>query len=175
MRSGFTDLLTGWYNRRYLQVRLKEELARARRHATTLTCLMLDIDHFKQVNDTWGHVAGDRVLREIAQRIESQIRASDVAARYGGEEFVILLPRTESQPGGSLAERVRCAVAESPFDIGDGRGVPVTASIGVASATPERSDVELKTLGESLIARADVALYRAKSAGRNRVEIAADE
>ena len=83
LRSGFTDVLTGWHNRRYLQVRLKEELARACRDSSNLVCLMLDIDHFKQVNDTWGHAAGDAVLQELAQRVEAQVRASDVAARYG--------------------------------------------------------------------------------------------
>src|SRR5690606_12847583 len=105
LRSGFTDVLTGWHNRRYLQVRLAEELARARRDESTLVCLMLDLDHFKQINDTWGHGAGDEVLREVAQRVESQVRDSDVAARYGGEEFVILLPHTDVAAGRLLAER----------------------------------------------------------------------
>lgn len=174
-RSGFTDFLTGWYNRRYLQVRLRDELARAKRQSAPLTCLMLDIDHFKRVNDQYGHAAGDRALREIAHRIESQVRASDVAARYGGEEFVILLPDTAAAPGSFLAERIRAAIEGTPFDIGAGHTVSITASVGIASATPERSDADLKTLGESLIARADVALYRAKSAGRNRVAVYADE
>ena len=174
-RSGFTDVLTGWYNRRYLQVRLGEELARARRHESGLTCLMLDIDFFKAVNDTWGHAAGDRVLREITQRIESEIRATDVAARYGGEEFVILLPDTSGASGVLLAERVRKAVSATPFDIGDGRRAEVTASIGVATAAPKREQSDLKTAGEALIARADVALYRAKSSGRNQVALNEDE
>lgn len=174
-RSGFTDVLTGWYNRRYLQVRLAEELARARRHESGLTCLMLDIDFFKSVNDTWGHAAGDRVLREITQRIESEIRATDVAARYGGEEFVILLPDTNGTSGVSLAERVRESVAAAPFDIGNGRSVEITASIGVATVSPKREQSELKTVGDALIARADVALYRAKSSGRNRVALNDDE
>ncbi len=170
-RSGFTDFLTGWYNRRYLQVRLKDELARAKRQAAPLTCLMLDIDHFKRINDRYGHAAGDLVLREMAQRIESQVRASDVAARYGGEEFVILLPDTEADAGAQLAERIRAAVAATPFDLGGGRHAVVTASIGIAGASPKRTDTDLKTLGEALLARADVALYRAKSAGRDRVAI----
>jgi diguanylate cyclase (GGDEF)-like protein len=170
-RSGFTDVLTGWNNRRYFQVRLGEELARARRNATTLNCLMLDIDHFKRVNDTLGHAAGDEVLKEIAQRIESQVRASDVAARYGGEEFVILLPNTNSASGELLAERVRSEIASSPIDVGKQGHAEVTVSIGIACTAPERADVDLKTTGESLIARADVALYRAKSAGRNQVAV----
>lgn len=175
MRSGFTDVLTGWYNRRYLQVRIKEELARARRYAAPLTCLMLDIDHFKRVNDGYGHAAGDRVLREIAQRIDSQVRATDVAARYGGEEFVILLPDTSADSGALLAERIRKEVAATTFDIGSGKAIPVTVSIGVASAAPQRADADLKTAGEALIARADVALYRAKSAGRDRTAVNTDE
>lgn len=169
LRSGFTDVLTGWHNRRYLQVRLGEELARARRDGETLTCLMLDLDHFKRINDTFGHAAGDEVLRELAQRIESEVRASDVAARYGGEEFVILLPRTGMQAGGLLAERIRRAVRESPVPIGEGREVNMTASIGIASIAPRPQDSELKTAGDSLLARADVALYQAKSAGRDRI------
>jgi diguanylate cyclase (GGDEF)-like protein len=113
-RSGFTDVLTGWHNRRYLQTRMKEELARACRDGSGLVCLMLDIDHFKSVNDNWGHAAGDSVLRELAQRIDTEVRASDVAARFGGEEFVILLPNTSSAAGQHLAERIRKAVAGAP-------------------------------------------------------------
>jgi diguanylate cyclase (GGDEF)-like protein len=171
LRSGFTDVLTGWHNRRYLQVRLHEELARARRDREHLVCLMLDIDHFKRINDTYGHAAGDSVLQEIANRIDSQNRASDVAARYGGEEFVVLLPDTEIASGVKLAERIRAAVAESPYDLPDGKQQKITASIGIAGITPNEDAEDLKTIGESLIARADVALYRAKSDGRNRVAV----
>jgi len=174
MRSGFTDVLTGWYNRRYLQIRLGEELARARRHGTTLTCLMLDIDHFKRVNDNYGHAAGDAVLREIAQRIDAEVRSSDVAARFGGEEFVILLPGTGTASAEKLAERIRQAVDREPFEIGRGRRIDVTASIGIAGIAPRRGDADLKTLGDSLIARADVALYRAKAAGRNALAVNPD-
>ena len=169
LRSGFTDVLTGWNNRRYLQVRLVEELAQARRDASTLVCLMLDIDHFKSVNDTYGHAAGDAVLRELAQRIESQVRVSDIAARYGGEEFVVLLPGAELESGKLLAERIREAVSATPIDIGNGKSVTITASIGIASIAPDRDVDDLKTTGDSLLARADVALYSAKSAGRDRV------
>ncbi len=169
LRSGFTDVLTGWSNRRYLQVRLVEELARARRDASSLVCLMLDIDHFKNVNDTYGHAAGDAVLRELAQRIESQVRVSDVAARYGGEEFVVLLPGTEIESGTLLAERIRKAVSANPIEIGGGNSITITVSIGIASIAPIRDVDDLKTTGESLLARADVALYSAKSSGRDRV------
>ena len=169
LRSGFTDVLTGWNNRRYLQVRLVEELARARREASSLVCLMLDIDHFKNVNDTFGHAAGDAVLRELAQRIESQVRVSDIAARYGGEEFVVLLPGTDIDSGTLLAERIRKAVSANPIEIGGGNSITITVSIGSASIAPIRDADDLKTTGESLLARADVALYSAKSSGRDRV------
>jgi len=175
LRSGFTDVLTGWNNRRYLHVRLNEELARARRDATTLTCLMLDIDHFKQVNDTFGHAAGDEVIKEIAQRIELQVRASDVAARYGGEEFVILLPNTDTSSGQLLAERVRAEIGSTPIDVGQEKSTGVTVSIGIACTSPHRDDVDLKITGESLLARADVSLYRAKSAGRDQVSVSTEE
>ena len=171
LRSGFTDVLTGWHNRRYLQVRLNEELARARRNGEQVVCLMLDIDHFKRVNDTWGHAAGDTVLRELANRIDAQVRASDVAARYGGEEFVVLLPSTDKASGVRLAERIRQAVSAVAYKLPCGDSVKITASIGIASTTVEGNTRDLKTLGDSLIARADVALYRAKAAGRDRVAV----
>ena len=171
MRSGFTDVLTGWNNRRYLTVRMQEELGRARRDRTKLTCLMLDIDHFKRVNDSWGHAAGDAVLQELVQRIEAKVRASDVAARYGGEEFVVLLPATDVKSGRLLAERIRSAISASPVELPCGDSVTVTASIGIAEVLPETGTTDLKTVGDSLIARADVALYRAKSEGRDRVVV----
>ncbi len=171
LRSGFTDVLTGWHNRRYLQVRIKEEVARARRDQTPLACLMLDIDHFKRVNDTWGHAAGDAVLQELASRIDVQVRASDVAARYGGEEFIILLPDTDQDSAILTAERIREAVKASQYQLPNDESITVTASIGMASACPERTGNDLKTLSDSLIARADVALYKAKAAGRDQVAV----
>jgi len=171
LRSGFTDVLTGWHNRRYLQVRVKEELARARRDQTHLECLMLDIDHFKRVNDTWGHAAGDAVLQELAQRIDAEVRASDVAARYGGEEFVVLLPDTDNASGVLLAERIRQAIGATPFDLPNGETVTITVSIGISGIRLEPKADDLKTFGDSLIARADVALYRAKSGGRDQVAV----
>ncbi len=171
LRSGFTDVLTGWHNRRYLQVRLTEELARARRDRSHVVCLILDVDHFKRVNDTWGHAAGDEVLRELANRIDVQVRASDVAARYGGEEFVVLLPDTDNASGVRLAERIRQAIAASPYELPCGETASITVSIGIAGVTPDPEADDLKTLGDSLIARADVALYRAKTAGRDQVAV----
>lgn len=174
LRSGFTDVLTGWHNRRYLQVRINEELARAQRDGAQVVCLMLDVDNFKRVNDTWGHAAGDAVLREIAQRIESQVRASDVAARYGGEEFVVIMPDTEITDGVRLAERIRHAVSASPISLPGGDETTITASIGISGIRPGRIARDLKSLGDSLIARADVALYSAKADGRDRVVVEAD-
>jgi len=171
LRSGFTDVLTGWHNRRYLQVRLAEELARARRERSRVVCLMLDVDHFKRVNDSCGHIAGDAVLRELASRIESQVRASDVAARYGGEEFVVLLPDTDSAAAERLAERIRRAIAKSVFELPGGESVTVTVSIGIAAVCPQADAADLKTVGDALLARADVALYRAKAAGRDCIAI----
>ena len=175
LRSGFTDVLTGWHNRRFLQLRLHEELARAQRDGSTLSCLMLDIDHFKNINDNWGHAAGDQALCEVAQRIEAEIRVSDIAARYGGEEFMVLLPNTDADSGRVLADRVRRAVRASAVEIGNERLVQITASIGIASVAPESQESELKILGEALLARADVALYKAKRAGRDRSAFQGDD
>lgn len=169
VRSGITDVLTGWNNRRYLQSRLLEELARARRNDATLACLLIDVDHFKAVNDTHGHLAGDMVLREIADRVEGEIRASDVAARYGGEEFALLLPDTRAADATVLAERIRRVVAGKPIVLETGEPLPVAVSIGIASVQPARTAADLKSLGEKLIAEADVQLYRAKTDGRNAV------
>ena len=171
LRSGFTDVLTGWHNRRYLQVRLQEEIARARRDQTHVSCLILDVDHFKSVNDTFGHGAGDFVLQEIASRIDAQIRMSDVAARYGGEEFVVLLPDTPIGDAVKLAERIRDSVSSAPYRMPGGEQRRITASIGIAGIVPDVNDDDTKTLGESLIAHADVALYQAKSDGRDRVAV----
>ncbi len=111
LRAGITDFLTGWHNRRYLQQRLKEELARAQRRAGTIACLMIDIDRFKSINDGYGHLAGDNALREIAHRVESQIRSMDTAARFGGDELAILLPDASAAEAAKLAERIREVIA----------------------------------------------------------------
>jgi diguanylate cyclase (GGDEF)-like protein len=169
VRSGFTDVLTGWRNRRYLQTRLREELARCNREGTSLTCLMIDVDHFKRVNDRYGHLVGDEVLRQLAQCVEGEVRNSDVSARYGGEEFVILLPATGIAAGRLLAERIRSAVCAERFELSDvTEPLPITVSIGVAEYHPSPKD-DLKLAGERLIAKADLALYEAKANGRNTV------
>ena len=171
VRSGFTDVLTGWYNRRYLQDRLLGELARAQRNQQPLACLLLDIDHFKHVNDSHGHLVGDAVLRDITRRIETQIRASDIAARFGGEEFTVLLPNTTTVEALDLAERVRGFVGRTPIEVEGDLSILITLSVGVASVVPQRNESELVPLGEALLESADKALYQAKLDGRNCVRI----
>jgi diguanylate cyclase (GGDEF)-like protein len=174
VRSGFTDVLTGWHNRRYLQTRLREELARCQRELKPLTCLMIDVDHFKRINDRHGHLAGDEVLRQLAQCVDAEVRGSDVSARYGGEEFVVLLPATGLEAGRVLAERIRAAVSTESFELDElAEPLPITVSIGVAEYRPGPSQDDLKLAAERLIARADLALYEAKAGGRNTVVQAA--
>ncbi|MET0987177.1 MAG: DUF484 family protein [Steroidobacteraceae bacterium] len=171
VRSGLTDFLTGWHNRRYLHERLKEEVARAQRQQGTLTCLIIDLDHFKAINDGYGHLVGDRALREASVRINREVRGSDAAARFGGDEFVLLVPDMSAEHATALAERIRRRVADEPLQVAPGQQHLMSVSIGVASVKPTR-DSDLQTLSEQLLARADQALYRAKEAGRNRVEVA---
>ena len=136
---------------------------------------MIDVDHFKKINDQYGHLAGDELLRQLARRIETEVRNSDVSARYGGEEFVILLPRTGIGAGRLLAERMRRAVAAKSFELpGVGEPAAVTVSIGVAEHRPSAGTDDLKMAGERLIALADAALYEAKASGRNTVVHAID-
>ncbi|HWK74240.1 MAG TPA: DUF484 family protein [Povalibacter sp.] len=172
VRSGLTDFLTGWHNRRYLNARLKEELARAQRQGTGLTCLLIDLDRFKQINDQHGHLAGDMALREAAQRVDAHIRDSDAAARFGGDEFVVLAPEISPAQAAALAERIRIAVCGTPLEVSPGVSLNLTVSIGVAGIMPERHEPDLKAAAERLLANADAALYRAKEQGRNRVELA---
>ena len=169
VRSGITDVLTGLHNRRYLQDRLRGELAAAQRGRAPLGCLILDADHFKRINDEHGHLAGDRVLREIACRVSSQIRANDVGARFGGEEFAVLLPGTNLEVAARLGERIRQAVSATPIELSGDQNVDVTISVGVSSVIPPRECADLADIGERLLEEADAALYRAKSDGRNCV------
>lgn len=154
-----TDDLTGLANRRRLMQRLDEEMSRARRHGSALTLLLLDLDHFKHVNDTWGHLKGDQVLREIATLCRETLRHEDVVARFGGEEMAILLPLTPLEDGLRLAERLRQIIADHDYGIQQGS---VTASLGVA----EYIDGDTT---DTLIERTDRGLYAAKHDGRNRV------
>jgi len=171
LRSGLTDFLTGFHNRRYLHARLREELARAQRARHALVCLMIDVDHFKRINDQYGHLAGDAVLREVAQRIDAEMRLSDTGARFGGDEFAMVLSHASMSDGEKVAARVLRAVREQPIAVAKGAQETVTLSIGVAAAKPAAGQRDYKVLAERLIAEADAALYRAKSAGRNRVAI----
>ncbi len=168
--SGLTDPLTELHNRRYLDRRLNEELSRASRFHQPLSCLFIDADHFKRINDSYGHQAGDSVLRELASRIRSQLRASDVATRYGGEEFALLLPQTHLNDALLLAERIRQEVAQSPMVLDDGQSIDLTVSIGVSEALPMLGRSQHQDVGENLLASADQALYQAKDNGRNRIE-----
>lgn len=173
LRAGITDFLTGWHNRRYLQQRLKEELARAQRRGASIACLMIDIDKFKGINDGYGHLAGDAALKEIAQRVEGQIRSMDTAARFGGDELAILLPEATAAEAGLLAERIRDAIAAVPFALNSQITRSLTISVGVASVAPGRHETDLKSVADRLVADADAALYRAKALGRNRVQLGA--
>src|ERR1700729_1208908 len=173
LRAGITDFLTGWHNRRYLQQRLKEELARAQRRGATMACLMIDIDKFKGINDGYGHLAGDNALKEVAHRIEAQIRSMDTAARFGGDELAILLPEATAQEAAKLAERIREVIAAQPFALNSQISRGLTVSVGVAAVSPGRDEADLKAVADRLIADADAALYRAKALGRNRVQVGA--
>ncbi|MFO1352321.1 MAG: DUF484 family protein [Gammaproteobacteria bacterium] len=167
LHSTYVDVLTGCYNRRYLERRLAEEIARAARSRKSLSCLFCDLDYFKKINDTYGHLEGDKVLIEIAQRLQSELRLNDIVARYGGEEFAVLLPSTAGAEAEHMAERLCKAIAK-PMII-SGQETTLTASIGIASTLPEAQAADLKTTARELLTRADQALYQAKAAGRNRV------
>ncbi len=170
---GLTDALTGISNRRYFEHRCLEEIANAHRHELPLTCMFLDVDKFKRINDSLGHQAGDEVLRNVAAKIKGQLRASDILARYGGEEFVVLLPQANLRHAVEVAERIRCAIASQLFQPLPGEIVPLTISIGVAQLPPAREHDDTCVLTKDLIAAADAALYQAKENGRNRVVCAA--
>jgi two-component system cell cycle response regulator len=158
-----TDVLTGLYNRRYFERHLTVMLGKAQEQERDLALMILDIDHFKAVNDTYGHDIGDAVLREFSARLRRNIRGVDLACRFGGEEFVVLMPDTDFAQADAVAERVRQSIGELSFDIGAPRPLSVTVSVGV-SLNDGQADTP-----EGMIKRADVALYRAKREGRNRV------
>ena len=163
MRAAVTDPLTGLYNRRYFDRNLSLMFTKAQQQGRHLALMMLDLDFFKSVNDTHGHAAGDEVLREFALRLQRNIRGVDLACRYGGEEFVVLMPDTDDAIAGSVAERVRAAVADRDFSVDDQTELSLTVSAGIAAiANGDASP-------EALLKRADHALYDAKRDGRNRV------
>ena len=157
------DSLTGLYNRRAILRRLDEEIKHAKRYKEQPSLIMLDIDHFKKVNDRYGHLTGDDVLEEVARLIRQSIRAVDAAGRYGGEEFIIILPKTDSSSALNVAERIRKAIEMAGMKDSEGNVFSITVSQGLASYKPGEDK-------HSFISRADDALYAAKENGRNRVE-----
>ncbi len=162
-RQSITDDLTGLYNRRFVRRTLLLETDRSSRYGLPLAVLMLDVDHFKQVNDSWGHPAGDRVLQSIADTIREQLRRTDIVARYGGEEFLAVLTNTSALDARRAADRILRSVAEARHDADDGRTFSVTCSIGLAELDESIQD------WNTLVKLADQALYEAKNDGRNRV------
>jgi diguanylate cyclase (GGDEF)-like protein len=163
-----TDPLTGVLNRRYLYDRLKDEVARSERHGHQLSLLMLDLDGFKQCNDTFGHLFGDRILKGIAETLLSTVRSIDIVARYGGDEFMIILPETAEPVAVEIAERLRNNVAKQsvrPEDTAGSGPSTLTASIGIVCYP-----VHGKTI-EGLLENVDKALYHAKNKGKNRIEV----
>lgn len=163
MELAVTDALTGLSNRRYLDTHLKMLFERAAVRKMPLSVCLVDIDSFKQVNDTYGHEAGDDVLREFSTRIRAMVRGADLACRYGGEEFIVVMPNTPLDIAVKVAERLREMVEKTPFRLQSGVEISVTASLGLAAMSPEIASQE------QLLRMADGALYQAKHGGRNRV------
>jgi two-component system, cell cycle response regulator len=164
IEMAITDALTGLFNRRYMENHLATLIEQAAARGKPLSALMLDIDYFKAINDTYGHDAGDDVLRDFALRIKRSIRGIDLACRTGGEEFVIVMPETDMAVAAMVAERLRRRIAAEPFVVNQGqRSIPVTLSIGIAALRGQDDNAA------GLLKRADQALYRAKRDGRNRV------
>jgi two-component system cell cycle response regulator len=162
-----TDPLTSLYNRRYLDAHLTSAVDRAQAQGKPVCVLLFDIDHFKDINDSYGHSAGDDVLRDFSDRLRRGVRGIDLIARYGGEEFVVVMPETESDFASSVAERLRSDVERTPFTTQSGEKIAVTVSIGIAEWGQPSDTAEI------LLRRADEALYAAKRAGRNRVSASA--
>lgn len=173
-RVGLTDSLTGVNNRRFFDQRLLEEVGRAQRSNEPLTCLFMDVDHFKVVNDKHGHQTGDQVLRIVAGLIREQLRGSDVLGRYGGEEFSALLVNATAEAAMEIAERIRAVIAGYPFKTLEDKSLTATISIGVATLLHNDDGSDLDERANNLVDRADKAVYTAKNQGRNRVILAAD-
>ena len=163
-RLAITDELTGIFNRRHFFDLAEERFARAQRNKTPLSALIVDLDHFKNFNDTYGHVVGDQVLHTAAQMMCSALREKDIIGRYGGEEFSIILPDTTNSAAIYVAERLLSQVADVPIET-DAGNLTIQLSIGIAGMNKETSSLH------ALIVRADQALYIAKSAGRNRLAV----
>lgn len=168
---GLTDALTGLGNRRLFDRRLQEECLRAARQQQPLACLLIDIDHFKAINDRHGHPAGDAVLRTLSERLGCELGSAGMVARFGGEEFAVLLAGSDLERSTALAERLRNCIAAAPVAAA-AEEIPVTASLGVAVWAPG-AGTDAAACQQTLLATADAALYAAKRNGRNRVEVAA--
>ncbi len=168
----YQDALTQAYNRRYFDLRLKEEIARCIRCDDDLICMFLDVDHFKKINDTYGHQTGDRVLKHMVSLIKEQVRSCDIVARYGGEEFVVALPMTTIQAAHDVAERLRLAICSATLNFND-KPLRFSISIGIAclKSLMTIQPLDLDTLSAALLDKADQALYLAKSGGRNQVTV----
>jgi diguanylate cyclase (GGDEF)-like protein len=171
---GLFDNLTGVNNRRFFDQRLLEETARVKRSGAPMSCLFIDADHFKNINDSHGHQVGDEVLQYIAQIIREQVRSIDIVARYGGEEFIVILLQTDTELVKEIAERTRFEIAKDPFQASKGCFIDITASIGISTLLPEHCDEELDQAAKQFIEHADKALYAAKSNGRNQAIIYSD-
>ncbi|WDZ95512.1 sensor domain-containing diguanylate cyclase [Herbaspirillum sp. WKF16] len=170
---GLTDPLTGVNNRRYIEQRMHEEVARGQRERSALSCLFIDIDHFKRVNDQYGHQSGDDVLREVAARIKKELRLSDALGRFGGEEFVVLLTHATREDAARIAERIRSGIASRGIMIDGSRdALKITASIGASSLMPPERSRPAEEVKQAMLKAADQALYQAKESGRNRVVLA---
>lgn len=164
-----TDDLTQLFNRRYFHARLEEEIERARRYDHPVSLFMMDIDHFKPVNDNYGHQTGDEVLKVIGSILKSNTRRADIVARYGGEEFVVLLPETEQETARVAAEKIRAAIEGHSFTAPEGPLFHVTASFGVSCL--DVTDPNTADIAGSIVKEADDAMYQAKETGRNRVAV----
>lgn len=162
-KESITDFLTGLYNRRYFHNRLKEIIVMAQRHLTPVTLIMMDLDHFKHINDTFGHDVGDTVLKQTSKIIKNSLRGSDIAARYGGEEFCIMLPNTSLQGAGLLAERIRENVKAYEFKTKQS-SFNVTVSLGVTL-------IDINGNPDEVLSKADEALYCSKNNGRDQVTV----
>jgi two-component system cell cycle response regulator len=164
IEAAVTDVLTGLYNRRYMETHLTTLVEQSAARGKPISALVLDIDFFKSINDSYGHDAGDDVLREFALRMRKSIRNIDLACRIGGEEFVVVMPETDKAVATMVAERLRRKIAADPFPIEQGaRAIEVTISIGIAALNGVEDNAA------AILKRADQALYRAKRDGRNRV------
>lgn len=169
--SSLNDALTGINNRRFFEQRLPEEISRCKRTDTPISCLFVDVDHFKQFNDSYGHATGDHILKQIAGIIRKEIRATDVVGRYGGEEFVVLLPNTDHQTAMVIAERIRNCIHKHHYKY-EKNIFQVTVSIGIADFQKfSDNNKTLAEIGQALVAAADSALYKAKKAGRNCIAV----